>query len=272
MGAAAGSIAAIRPSWMTSRVSRRAPPRPSSATPTAITMRGDCARGPVEKSAMKASSSARRRMRGSYAIDQFLVEDDRVVRSSVRIERIARDRPRGDPSETAVQAFRRFSPLRIQGQQSKAGLARRVLDRLHQRGAQASATPAAMHDQLHDLRAMRLVRRPGRMELDGAYDSFEIASDEKDGARISRGNRPLPPLLGSFERERRQKADRRSGVDRVHEKTRELPKVRVAPRWHQSFNYDTRHEPLHTADCLPPTPYRLSYCLRDEGGTMPLRR
>src|SRR6516164_52645 len=43
MGDALGSIAAILPSWTTIRVLRSTPPAPSSAVPTAITIRGDCA-------------------------------------------------------------------------------------------------------------------------------------------------------------------------------------------------------------------------------------
>src|SRR6266581_8090287 len=124
---------------------------------------------------------------------QVLVEDDRIMRGSVRIEGIPRDRPRGCPSTIPIQAPRRISPLRVQCQETEPGAPRRVLDGLHQLSAQSHSAAAAMDQQLRNLRAMRLVRCPGRVELDGTNDSFDIAGYEEDCTGVGRRKGPSPP-------------------------------------------------------------------------------
>ena len=57
---------------------------------------------------------------------------------------------------------------------------RRVLDGLHQLSAQAHATAPAMDQQLRNLRAMRLVRCPGRVELDCTHDPVAVAEVDLD--------------------------------------------------------------------------------------------
>src|SRR5438445_5978899 len=123
-----------------------------------------------------ARASVFLRLSGTWL--QFLVEDDRVMRGSVRIEGISWDRPRGGPTEMPIQVFRGASPLRVQRQEAEPRAPRRVLDGQHQLSAQTRAAAAAMHQQLHDLRAMRLVRCPGRVELDGTDNTFDIDGDE----------------------------------------------------------------------------------------------
>src|SRR5438034_4723263 len=86
---------------------------------------------------------------------QVLVEDNRIMRGSARIEGIPRNRPRGGPSTIPIQALRRISPLRVQCQETEPGSPRRVLDGLHQLSAQPHAAAAAMYQQLRNLRVMR---------------------------------------------------------------------------------------------------------------------
>jgi hypothetical protein len=76
----------------------------------------------------------------------------------------------------------RVSALRVQFQEAKPCAPRRVLNGVHQLSAQARAAAPAMDKQLRNLRAVRLVRCPGRVELNGPDAPFNIASDEKDGA------------------------------------------------------------------------------------------
>jgi hypothetical protein len=47
--------------------------------------------------------------------------------------------------------------------------------------AEPRSAAAAMHQQLRNLRALRLIRCPGRMELDRAYNTFGSAGHEEDG-------------------------------------------------------------------------------------------
>src|SRR5882672_6549717 len=105
---------------------------------------------------------------------------------SVRIEGIPRDYPRGGPSVAAVQAIRCTSLLRVQREEPIARAPRLVLNRLHQRSAQAHSASLPAYEQFHNLRAMRLVRRPGGVELDGPDDPFGIADNEEDRAGMRR--------------------------------------------------------------------------------------
>ena len=81
--------------------------------------------------------------------------------------------------------LRRVSPLRVQGQEATPGTPRRVLNGVHQLRVQARAADPAADQQLRNLRAVRLVRCPGRVELDGAYDPFAIARDEENGTGVA---------------------------------------------------------------------------------------
>src|SRR4030088_1585313 len=143
------------------------------------------------------------------------------MRGSVRIEGIPWDRPRGDPSDLPIQVLRRVSPLRVQRQEAKPGAPRRLLNGLHQLRAQARAAATAVYQQLRNLGAMRLVRCPGRVELDGTRDPFDIASYEEDCAGVGCRNGPSPPVCSALERERREKTHGSSRLDRVHQKLSE---------------------------------------------------
>jgi len=115
--------------------------------------------------------------------------------------------------------------------------ARRVLNGVHQLSAQARAAAPAMDKQLRNLRAVRLVRCPGRVELNGPDAPFNIASDEKDGAGVGRSNAPSPPVFSAHERERREQTRGSSGLDRVDQKLREGSEIGVTHRHKQSLDH-----------------------------------
>src|SRR5437867_11449895 len=100
------------------------------------------------------------------------------MRGPVRIEGISWDRPRVGPSDVPIQALRRVPPLRVECQEAEAGAPRRLLNGLHQLSAQARAAAPAMDQQLRNLRALRLVRVPGRAALDGPDDPVGLAGPE----------------------------------------------------------------------------------------------
>src|SRR5258708_27965281 len=107
-------------------------------------------------------------------VAQVLVQDDGVMPASVRVQGKPWDRPGVGPSDLPVQLLRRGSPLRVQCQEAEPGAARRTLNGVHQFSTQARAAAPAMHEQLRNLAAMRLDRRPGRVELDGTDDPYDI--------------------------------------------------------------------------------------------------
>jgi hypothetical protein len=112
-----------------------------------------------------------------------------------------------------------------------------AFDGLHQLRAHARAAPPAMHQQLHDLRAMRLVRRPGRVELDRANDTFGIASDEEDCARMGCRKGTAPPVFCVRKRERREKTHGGAGVDGVDQELSEGPEIGITDGGQQSLDH-----------------------------------
>jgi len=87
-------------------------------------------------------------------------------------EGIPRDRSRDGSIRSSDTSAPPCLPLRVQCQEAKPGAPRRVLNGSHQLRGQARATAPTMYQQLRNLRAMRLVRCPGRVELDGAGRSL----------------------------------------------------------------------------------------------------
>src|SRR5881397_1304404 len=159
------------------------------------------------------------------------------MRGSVRIEGIPWNRPRGGPSDILIQVLRRVSPLRVQRQEAKPGAPRRVLNGLHQLSAQACAAAPAVYQQLRNLPAMRLVRRPGRMKLDGTDDPFDIASYEEDCTGAGCRNGSSPPAFSALERKRREKTHGSSRLDRVDQKPSESSEIGVTHRRNQSLDH-----------------------------------
>jgi len=96
--------------------------------------------------------------------------------------------------------LRRRSTLSVECQEAKAGAPRRILDGVHQLRAQACAAASAMYQQLRNLRAMWLVRRPGRVELDGTNDTRDIASYEEDCTGVGCSDGLSPPVFSALER------------------------------------------------------------------------
>lgn len=166
---------------------------------------------------------------------QFLVENHRVVwGDSVRIEGIPGDRPHGDPTGAPIQVLRRLAPFRVECQQAETGAPSRVLDGSHQPRAEAHTATPAMYEQLRYLPTMRLVRRPGGVELDAAGNPFAIPRHEEDGTRVRGSKGPAPPPFGAFARERGEKTHGSARVDRVNQKVGESSKVGVThrePQW-----------------------------------------
>src|SRR4029453_15439287 len=126
--------------------------------------------------------SARLRVAG---LRKVLVEDLRgVTRSSIGVERVLRDRTGVYPADPAIQALRCSSALGIKREEPKSCLAGRLFNRVHQPSAQTSTSTATMHDQLCDLAAMWLIRRPGRVKLPRPHDPAAVGSHEKDRTRV----------------------------------------------------------------------------------------
>ncbi len=94
-----------------------------------------------------------------------------------------------------------------------------------------------MHEQLRDFRTMRLVRRPGRVELNGTDNPFDIASDEKNGLCVGYRNGFAPPVFSALHRERRKKTHGGSRVDRVYQELGERSKIGVRHRLGQSLDH-----------------------------------
>jgi hypothetical protein len=106
-----------------------------------------------------------------------------------------------------------------------------------------------MYQQLRDLRAMRLVRCPGRVELDGTHDSFGIASDEEDGTGVGCRHGPTPPIFSALKRKKREETHGSSRLDCVDQKLGERSEIGVTHRQNQSLDH---------------------MCLLDHGWLMPL--
>ena len=172
-------------------------------------------------------------MSGSTASDagEVLVKDDRVVwRDPVGIERVRWDGAGVGPSKMAVQVLRSRAALRIKGQERKAISTRCILDRSHQTSAKSRSTASPVDQQLRDLSAVRLVRRPRRVKLHRAHDLIAIARDEEDRARVSCRERLAPPVFGAVDRQRREKAYGSARLDRVDKEPSERPDIGVTDR------------------------------------------
>ncbi len=169
---------------------------------------------------------------------QFLVEDHCVMwGDAVWIESKPWDSSSVGPAESPIQVLRYATPLCVQRQEAKSGVPRHVLDGAHQLSTQARTAAAAMHQQLCNLRAMRLVRRPGWVELDSPNNPFGITDYEEDGARVGCNDGLSPPVLSALKRERCKKTHRCPGLDRVDQKLRESSKIGVTHRRNRSFNH-----------------------------------
>jgi hypothetical protein len=97
-----------------------------------------------------------------------------------------------------------------------------------------------VHDELHDVGAMRLVRRPGWVRLHRADDAFFVARDQEDRAAMRGREMAAPPverLLGSD----RKETDRSAGIDGIHQQLGERMQVRFGDRQFQALD----HAPLH---------------------------
>ena len=88
------------------------------------------------------------------------------------------------PPEMPIQLLRRLAALRVQRKKSKPGPPRVVLDRLHQRRRHTLTTAAAVDQELGNLCAIRLIRRPRRMELHRTNNPVDTASDQEDGTSM----------------------------------------------------------------------------------------
>ena len=158
-------------------------------------------------------------------------------RLSVGIERVSRDETYFGPADSAIQLHRRTVLLGVECQERKARLPGGVFNGLHQSSAQAVAAAAAMDDEFRNVCAMRLVRRPRGMHLDGPNDSIAIARDKENGTALDRRERSPPPLFGALDCERRKKTDRGAGIHRIDKKFAECSDVTVAYGWNQSFDH-----------------------------------
>src|SRR4029078_10282850 len=110
-----------------------------------------------------------------------------------------------------------------------------------------SAPP--VHDELGNVRAMRLIRGPRWMHLHGPDNALVIARDEKHGPLARGRDGVAPPRFRSIERERCEKAHRRAGVHGIDQQPREILIVGVRNRRDQLF------------DSVHREPYRLSASL-----------
>src|SRR4051812_39451917 len=117
----------------------------------------------------------------SQLVVEILVKDHGPVwRFAVGIERVSRDHAHLGPSNPPIQLRGRSILPGIERQECEAGLASGHLDRLHQPFANAATAASTMDDEFRDVCPMWLVRRPRRMHLDRADDSFSVARDENN--------------------------------------------------------------------------------------------
>lgn len=94
-----------------------------------------------------------------------------------------------------------------------------------------------MYQELRNLRAMRLVRCPGRVELDGTDNPFDLASDEEDCTGVGCSNGPSPPVFSALERERHEKTHGSFRLDRVDQKLSESSEIGITHRQNQSLDH-----------------------------------
>ena len=106
---------------------------------------------------------------------------------------LARACKSGDPSAVrrwAVQWMDRLAALqdaprslpRNEQEKREAGGGCGLLERLHERPCDAAPARPPVHDQLGDVRAMRLVGGPRRLQLDRPDHPFGVAGDQDDRA------------------------------------------------------------------------------------------
>ena len=160
---------------------------------------------------------------------------------SVRIEGKPWDRPRVGPSELTIQVLCRATPFCVECQETEPGATRRVLNGLHKPSTQTGAATPTMYEQLRNLRPMRLVRCPGRVELDRANDPVGIAGDKDNRSGVGGRSGPSPPVFSALERERREKTHGSSRIDRIHQKQGETSEIGVTHRQHQLFDAGAVH-------------------------------
>ena len=93
-----------------------------------------------------------------------------------------------------------------------------ILDGLHQRPADAVAAGAAMHEQLGDVGAVRLVLGSGPDDLDGAHRRTVEFRDQQFAAAGENAVAGCgPKRLGLLAGKRRHEADRRAPRDAIDE-------------------------------------------------------
>jgi hypothetical protein len=98
-------------------------------------------------------------------------------------------------------------------------------DLRHQRTRDPASPRPPVHEQLRDVGAMRLVRRPRRMHRHAADDPRVVSSHENERARVRTIDGPAPPLTRIIDRERAHEADARAAVDGVDEQPRKLIEI-----------------------------------------------
>ena len=157
----------------------------ASATTRCAADRSDTHAAPSAGSAGQASC---------VGLPQFLVEDHRVMRRSVRIEGVPGIVPAAvhpmfrynfsAASPRFVSSVRRRNPARRAMSSMSASVA--CPDQCDDSG-DVPATSQSPRDGV--------VRCPGRVELHGANNSLGIASDEEDCTGVGGSNGPSPPVL-----------------------------------------------------------------------------
>ncbi len=129
----------------------------------------------------------------------LLVEDDRVTRSAVGIERVVRNHADPLPSRRRIQLLAGIPTHRIERKQRKPRYAGACLDRLHQGSSDSLPARPPMHEELGDIGAMRLIGWPRRVQRHAAGDAEVVPRDQHDRARVGALECRPPPLPGGID-------------------------------------------------------------------------
>lgn len=115
---------------------------------------------------------------------KFFVEDHRLMEAAaIGVDRKVRNGAGFRPAELSVEILRLAAAARVEHKQPESGAAGLFFDSLHELHTDSIASGSTMHDQLGDVGAMRLIRRPTRMKLHRSDDVAAFARDEKNRTR-----------------------------------------------------------------------------------------
>ena len=163
---------------------------------------------------------------GSSRFGKVFVEDcGVVVRPAVGVEGETGDDANTRPAERSVQTLGGRARLGVEREQRITGVGGELFEFHHQPPGDTQPAGARVDHEFGDLGPPRLIRRPRRVQLDGAEDaSVEVlpACNKDEPARVQRADRPPPPVLRILIREGIEKTHRSAVSDGFDQQRGEL--------------------------------------------------